>query len=334
MTTDRPAPPIYLPPEAPDQPAAFPAPPLATDATPAAPPPYFDPPPDPEAAREAWITDADLAAAALRLAQLLPPAVGLIAAVPRSGFTLAALVACHRHLPLAEFHPTAGLRWLQSGHRYTVQPRPAADHPAVAVVDDTLAGGTALAKLAGQLAALRSTGRPVYTAVGFANPELAHLVDFHAAPLPLPHYLAWNFWNSIHARAVATDFDGILCPDYQGAATDEGPRYLAHLAAAPALAWPAAPLAAIVTARLEKYRPQTAAWLRRHRIEAAELVMAPQATAADRAARLDPGAYKAAWYGSSAAALFVESCPAQAATIARITRRPVLCPPARLAWNC
>lgn len=348
--------PIELPPSPPGQ-TLYSRPPAGEPASPL-PPPIFEhapprgahvapthapcpcptpaPPPDFAPGRPAWIDDHQLAAAAGRLAQLLPPAVGLIAAVPRSGYPLAAIVALHRHLPLAELHPHSGLRYCQTGYRYQTGPRDTnrGGLSAVAVIDDTVASGTALTTLAGSLAALRATGRPVYTAVGFCNPELTHAVDFYAQTLALPHFLSWNFWNSCHAENVATDFDGILCPDYQGAADDEGPAYLAHLTNAPALAWPGRrPLAAIVTARLEKYRPQTLAWLRRHDIQHNALVMAPQLTAAERSAQLDPGLFKAAWYAESLAGLFVESCPHQAATIAHLTRRPVLCPPAGLAWN-
>lgn len=301
-------------------------------------PPNPSPPPILETpGRPAWIDDQALAAAAVRLAQLLPPTVGLVAAVPRSGYPLAALVALHRHLPLAEIHPHASLRHCQTGYRYHTGPRDSnrGGLSAVAVIDDTVASGTAMATLAPALAALRATGRAVYTAVGFCNPELTHAVDFHAQTLALPHFLAWNFWNSCHAENVATDFDGILCPDYPGAADDEGPAYLAHVTNAPALAWPGRrPLAAIVTARLEKYRPQTVAWLRRHDIRHDRLIMAPHRTAAERSAHLNPGHFKAAWYAESQAALFVESCPHQAATIAQLTGRPVLCPPIGQAWNC
>ncbi len=74
---------------------------------------------------------------------------------------------------------------------------------------------------------------------------------------------------------------------------------------------------AIVTGRLERFRPQTEAWLRRHGVEYGSLVMNP----GDR----KHAEFKADAYRSLGGALgFVESSRQQAAEIHERTGRPVL----------
>jgi hypothetical protein len=90
----------------------------------------------------------------------------------------------------------------------------------------------------------------------------------------------------------------------------------------------------IVTARIEQYRPQTEEWLRRHGVSVDELVMAPWGSLAERN-RHDVAAWKAEHYRrflkrrhALKPPLFIESCPHQAARIARLSGGLVVCPAA------
>lgn len=80
-----------------------------------------------------------------------------------------------------------------------------------------------------------------------------------------------------------------------------------------------------MTSRLERYRPQTEAWLAANGIRYRNLVMHPAAPAAERRAAHDHAARKAAAYRKSDAWLFIESEPGQTEEIVRLTGRPVYC---------
>jgi uncharacterized HAD superfamily protein len=164
----------------------------------------------------------------------------------------------------------------------------------------------------------------VLTAVVYASPEAAHTVDLYAEILPLPHLLEWNFFNSIHTPNVALDFDGILCKDCPAEDDDDGPRYVRFLETAkPKYLVRSCEIPLIVTARLEKYRELTEAWLRRWGVRCRELVMGPWA---ERSRAYDIGQFKGQVYRDSGATIFVESCPVQARSIAEASGKRVICP--------
>jgi hypothetical protein len=111
---------------------------------------------------------------------------------------------------------------------------------------------------------------------------------------------------------MASDLDGIFCPDIFAEDDDDGPRYLAAIRRALPIQRPnRRPIPLIVTARLEKYRAETEVWLRRVGIRWQRLIMGPWETLRQRnqgwpenVVRLTCEAYLA-----SGLKLFVESDP-------------------------
>ena len=82
---------------------------------------------------------------------------------------------------------------------------------------------------------------------------------------------------------------------------------------------------AIITARLEKYRPWTEDWLRQHGITYDNLVMGPWVDKEERA-KFCLGTYKADHCERLGIGMFVESCPVQSQIIKARRYQPVLCP--------
>jgi uncharacterized HAD superfamily protein len=126
---------------------------------------------------------------------------------------------------------------------------------------------------------------------------------------------------------MVTDMDGVLCEDCPPGCDDDGPLYAEFLRTARPFHLPRRqPVGAIITARLEKYRDQTEAWLARHRVQYEQLVMWDST---DAPGRWDPPmripAWKAAFFEVSRALLFVESDPRQAQAIRQLTGKPVVC---------
>lgn len=288
--------------------------------------PLAAPPLDPDT----WITTARLAADTARLASLLPP-LDAVLGIARSGLMPAAQIAALHHAPLlsiGSFGPgPSAIRDCGGGWRMLGQDRPVRR---VAVVDDTTAHGIAMRNSAAA-ARGRWPRAEILRAVVYAHPSTLAELDYWAEILPGPHYLAWNLFNAQHGETLATDLDGVLCPDPPFERSDEDPVYLDAIRSAPVWQRPRRRrLPLIVTARLEKWRGETEAWLARAGIQYGRLVMGPWATIhqrnedwPDKAVRLKADAYL-----TSGCKLFVESDPIQARRIVEATGLAVLCPAA------
>lgn len=276
-----------------------------------------------------YLTAADLAADTLRLVPQLPPDITAVAGVSRSGLAPATLLAMHLHLPLFVLrHKHRDL--LPAGHGWRMRDGQPEREGTLLVVDDTTMRGGSVQETRNILVSMR---RPYLTASVYCNPRAEHKPDLWAADLPWPHLLGWNLFNSVLTRSAAVDFDGVLCRDCTPEEDDDGPRYRKFLeTAAPLHLVRRAPIPLIVTARLEKYREPTEAWLRKWGVRWKSLVMGPWRSLKERA-RNDIAAYKADHFAPFAARpcgikpkLFIESDPRQAVRIAALTGRLVVCP--------
>jgi uncharacterized HAD superfamily protein len=136
---------------------------------------------------------------------------------------------------------------------------------------------------------------------------------------------------------VATDFDGVLCRDPDVPDADSGPaleKYRQWLVNAVPLHLPRRhPTRLIVTGRLERWRSETEAWLRKWGVTWERLVMHPATTASARNAAGDVAQMKAREYRASRCGFFLESDPAQAEVIHRLSGKPVICPPTGKVWQ-
>lgn len=296
--------------------------------------------PAPPAGRIEWIRTSRMVADALRLVPALPPSLAGVAGIPRSGMIPATVLATHLHLPLFELTDRGRLNRLGHGSRGYGFGFPAADEKApLLVVDDTLYSGRAMRRTRNLL-----RHRPSILAVVYARPEAVQAVDLYASALPSPHVLEWNWANNgtlagnatdpIYGRGIACDFDGILCldPTVPDSDTPEGlERYRRWLESARPLYLPrCAPVPLILTARLERFRPETEAWLKRWGFRWKRLVMHP----ADLpSARGDVAAWKAREYAASGCGFYAESDPGQAERIWRLSGKPVICPAAGRVWS-
>lgn len=278
---------------------------------------------------DTWVTLSQLAADSTRLAAALEP-VDAVLGIGRSGLLPATIVAVMHHAPLfscGTFPEFSKIRSCGNGWRMLGSDPPL---KTLAIVDDTAAHGGSIYNVT-QMARDRWPEARIIRAVVYAHPKSLAQVDLAVAELDGPHYLEWNLFNAAHAETMATDLDGILCPDPPAEAGDEDPQYLAAIRSAPALQRPRRrELPLLVTARLERWRGETEAWLARNGIRYQRLIMGPWPTIAERADGWPENAakLKADAYRASACKLFVESDPVQARRIVQLTGAPVLCPKA------
>lgn len=268
-----------------------------------------------------WVSNEDRSRATLALAAKIPSSVTAVAGVPRSGLAPAMQVAELLHLHPYIVSPGGPVTPVPHGWRFKDA---RADDGLLVVIDDTVASGKAMRKLQLHDGEIR---RDRIYAVTYASPENAHLVDVFAESLSLPHYLEWNFFNSIFSQHTALDFDGILCRDCLPEEDDDGPRYRRFLESAEPKYLPRRrPVPLIVTARLEKYRADTEAWMAKWGVRFERLVMGPWETVERRRAEYSAAEFKGRHYADSSQTIFVESCPVQAKEIADYSGKRVICP--------
>jgi uncharacterized HAD superfamily protein/hypoxanthine phosphoribosyltransferase len=271
-------------------------------------------------------TFADMAKAVSSNLHKVPADVDLIVGIPRSGLLAAGLLALELNLPLTHLDGFIEGKVFQTG--FTRGQRPwkgdARRCRHALLVDDSAASGATLRAAKAKIAAAVVAAR-VSTAVVFAAPRSQGLADIHFEVCPMPRCFAWNYMNHPLLGNCCVDIDGVLCPDPSEDENDDGPAYLRFLQETRALRTPSHEIGWLVTARIEKYRPQTEAWLRAHGIRYRELVMLDGCTALERRHSGIHGRFKAEVYARLNAGLFIESNPAQAAEIARLSGKPVIC---------
>lgn len=268
-----------------------------------------------------WVSNERLVRDTLSLIPRLPPDLSAIAGVARSGLYPATILALHLHLPLLsltrEGLVDVGHGWRLIGHRQ--------QQGKTLVIDDTTFKGGSLIH-SRQIVAEHHPEIEALFAVVYKNPNSAATPDLHACDLPDPHLLEWNFPNSVYTTMAAYDFDGVLCRNPAPHEDDDGPNYLQFLETAEPLLLPRkGQLRLIVTARLEKYREPTQAWLARWNVQPQRLIMGPWSDQAERS-RSNVAAWKAKKVASGGVRLYVESEPPLAKAIAELSGVPTLCP--------
>lgn len=265
-----------------------------------------------------WVSSTQRVADIHALAGRVPLDVTAVAGVPRSGMTPAAMLAELLHLDLFMIHESCGLQAIPHGWRL----RDGGDHGRLLIVDDTVASGASLGRLA-----TVDVGRDYLTAAVYVSPEQRGLVQLFGRILPLPHYLEWNLFNSVYAPNLGTDIDGILCPDPAPKLTDC--QYERYLQNAPLIQRPLrSVIPLIATGRKRTFRKHTEEWLAARGIRYEQLVFPANDDELN-----NPGVMKADAYGQSRATIFVESDQQQARLIAEMTGKRVICPATSEVWN-
>lgn len=265
----------------------------------------------------------DLNHCILQHLSILPRDFDLIVGVPRSGMFPANLLALYLNLPVTDLDSFRNGHIYQTGERGKTFNR--TDIKKVLVVDDSIATGNAIQKCRRSLQDIGSGCEIKYCAI-YCVPEHAKDVDYHFEILAYPRFFQWNILNHGILQHACMDIDGVLCVDPTPEENDDGENYRRFLQDAAPLFIPKVPVGTLVTSRLEKYRPETVAWLEKNRVKYNKLVMLDLPDMAARQRANCHASFKAKEYGSSTGyMLFVESSQAQAEEINRLTSKPVLC---------
>jgi len=265
-----------------------------------------------------YISYAQLVRDCIAFARRLPP-VRAIAGIPRSGLIPASLLALDLNVPMIALESLCENESVEIPVPRRGFGRRAQDG-IILVVDDTSASGR-------QIDHLRTLIRvPVqYAAIYVEDRPIIHVDHYHSKLPNFAQFYEWTMFHDGNNRSLLTDLDGVLCDDWTGGSEDElAVQYQEFLENAHPRRIPSFSVKGIVTNRLERHRPETEAWLKRHGIEYDSLVMSPHLTFSARDAARDAAARKAdAYMADPTLKLFVESDDAQAREIALRTGRPV-----------
>lgn len=254
-----------------------------------------------------------------------PRDIDVVIGVPRSGILAASMVALALNLPLADLDGFIAGRLLASGRtrRRAALDMTASDVRRALVVDDSVRTGAAAEDARRKLSGVPGVE---FTFCAVYGAEVAAgSVDLILEMVPEPRVFEWNVMHHPLLAQACVDIDGVLCVDPTPSDNDEGENYLRFLQNARPLHTPTQRIGTLVTSRLERYRKETEAWLEAAGIQYGKLVMLDGVDAETRRRLGLHGKFKGAYYRNDPAQLFIESEPAQAAEIARISGKNVLC---------
>lgn len=195
------------------------------------------------------------------------------------------------------------------------------DSETILLVDDSVSTGKSMEQ-AVSLVNARYQGR-LFTLAAYGTKQSCDSVDFCLSRISIPRVFQWNIFHHSILSETCLDIDGVLCRDPTTQENDDGERYATFLEHAEPLFIPTYPVRALVTNRLEKYRLQTTAWLKRHNVNYKDLIMLDAADKEGRKGRHVK--HKSEAYSRIDSSLFIESSASQARGIADSSLKPVFC---------
>lgn len=257
----------------------------------------------------------------------IPDDVDVIVGIPRSGVLAASLVALNLNLPMADLGGMSELRMMTVGRtrRYRPQVASISEARRILILDDSIASGKTMESARQSVRAAGLYDRALFGAI-FSTNMSRDLVDIHFETCETPRMFEWNYMHHPRLGGTCMDIDGVICRDPTEEENDGGSRYREFMLSAEPLVIPSAPVGYLVTERLEKYRPETEEWLRRHNVAYKNLLMLDLPTDKASISSGSHAEFKARVYVRSGARIFIESDPQQAQRIMQIARKPVLCP--------
>lgn len=256
----------------------------------------------------------------------IPQDIDLVVGVPRSGMLVASLIALQMNLPLADLDTYMNKKTFQTGTTKSDKKlRPFDKIKKILIVEDSVCYGNSILEVKEKLQEMSLSHEYIFFAA-YVTQLGKKYVDIYLRMIGFPRLFEWNYLHNGLLQNACCDIDGVLCNDPSDIENDDGENYLNFISNTQVKLLPTAQIGYIVTSRLEKYRPQTEAWLRKNGIEFKQLIMMNVETAEERRALGNHAEYKATFFKTHKDAFwFIESDAGQAEIINRITDKPVFC---------
>lgn len=266
----------------------------------------------------------DLSRAVSLGAWKVPADVDLIVGIPRSGLLAGSILALHLNLPIVDLggYLAGNAPRIGRTSEHTVR-QSRKGRRKVLVIDDTIDTGASIARVREEIGSASLDDEILFGAI-YGAKDHHEGVDIIFEAVETPRLFEWNLMRHKRITDACFDIDGVLCHDPPHSDNDDGPRYKAFVSNARPLLIPKLPVAHLVTSRLERYRPQTEAWLEEAGVSYGKLWMLDLPSAEERRRLKAHGSFKAKIYRECGASLFIESEDIQAEEIARLSEKPVL----------
>ncbi|WP_416150488.1 phosphoribosyltransferase family protein [Salipaludibacillus sp. HK11] len=248
----------------------------------------------------------------------------LIVGIPRSGMIPANMIAHHLNKDCCDITTFHNNYNLESEHILNSSNYSEFSYDAknVLIVDDCIASGKSLSKSLQQLS--KSRDYNLTTLCIYSTKTEREDVDLVLEPLPGIGIFEWNIYHQKIVEVSCITIDGVLCSNPTEKDANDNDKYLDFILNAPPIFIPSGKVNILVTSRLEKYRRQTEAWLKKYNVEYDSLIMLEQPSNKFGHKEILVN-HKVATYKKSGNELFFESNREQSIEIHIRTKMPVYC---------
>lgn len=253
--------------------------------------------------------------------------IDLVVGIPKSGMIPATIVATHLDLPFTDVYGyVSGKYYKRSGKQTVISDIPNVKKN-VLLVDDSINSGKAMIRTLNIIP--NNTDNIIKFAV-FGSPKTkSNIIDFVCEYVELPRMFQWNIWKHDNLSMCATDMDGVLCRNPTKKEIKN--NFNNFLINADVLYNMSKPIKYIITARKEKNRELTEAWLKHHQITYSRLIMKPDDHRHGNEANAE---FKISVINkNSDIKLFIESDDIQAKIISKNVSIPVWCTDSQRIYN-
>ena len=248
-----------------------------------------------------------------------PKNIDLIVGIPRSGMLPANLIALYLNKPYTDIESFKEGKIYASGNRGNLFKNN--EIKTVLIVDDSYNTGSAMNKAKQSLKGLNY--KFIFSAI--YSSHKTQNIDVYCELVPMPRIFQWNMFHHGYLSYSCMDIDGVLCRNPTPEENDDGEKYHKFLLTAEPKFIPTVKVKTLITCRLEKYRPETLFWLKKHNVKYDNLIMLDLPDANTRRIWGKYGEYKANEYKKPNYMFFIESSLNEAKTIFNITHKPVFC---------
>ncbi|MEM9534227.1 MAG: phosphoribosyltransferase family protein [Cyanobacteria bacterium P01_A01_bin.3] len=253
--------------------------------------------------------------------------IDLVVGIPRSGMIPAFIIALALNVNCIDLNTFIQNREIKKGKtrelRFDHEEKLPHQFDNVLLVDDTISTGKSL-KLELQKIPT-SLKKKVITFAIYSSRKKRDDIDHFLRFLPNPRIFEWNIFHHSFVGESCIDIDGVLCSDPTKEQNDDGEKYIDFILNAPPKFLPTGEIEALVTNRLEKYRPQTELWLAKHNIKYKKLIMLDLPSKEERQKSRAIFTHKSDYYKKSDNIIFIESDISQAKVIHQETGKAVFC---------
>jgi len=253
----------------------------------------------------------------------IPADIDLVVGIPRSGMIPAYMLGLTLNVNVCSFNEFINRTDIVRGNR---QVGGDIDNvKKIIIIDDSVCEGNAMNKVKKIIKSKETPNIEIYFVAVYVRPGSEYFVDIALTELATPRIFQWNYLNHGHLVYSCFDIDGVLCIDPTEEENDDGIKYRNFILNAKPLYIPKYKIKALVTSRLEKYRPGTEQWLKDNNVQYEKLYMLDMPSKEERLKGASTHAiFKASIYTKlKDCYLFYESNRKQAIEIAQMTGKMV-----------